>query len=67
MIYLKISQLTKAQYNRLQNHTDFDLESIENLVPLFKNQLLKKPLNPIQEDPNNPRTYTIKYLIRDYK
>jgi hypothetical protein len=67
LIYLKISQLTKAQYNRLQNHPDFELESIENLVPLFKNQLLKKTLNPIQEDLNNPRTYTIKNLIKDYK
>ena len=62
-----MSRLTKAQYNRLQNHPDFELEPIENLAPLFKNQLLKKTLNPIQEDPNNPRTYTIKYLIRGCK
>jgi hypothetical protein len=62
-----MSRLTKAQYNRLQNHPDFELEPIENLAPLFKNQLLKKTLNPIQEDPNNSRTCTIKCLIRDCK
>ena len=55
-----MSRLTKAQYNRLQNHPDFELEPIENLAPLFKNQLLKKTLNPIQEDLNNSKTYTIK-------
>ena len=62
-----MSRLTKTQYNRLKNHPDFELESIENLVPLFKNQLLKKTLNPIQEDPNNPRTCTIKCLIKGCK
>ena len=57
-------QLIKAKYNRLQNSPDFELEPIENQAPLFKNQLLKKTLNPIQEDPNNSRTCTVKYLIK---
>jgi hypothetical protein len=62
-----MSQLTKAQYNRAQNHPDFELGPIKNQVPLFKNQLLKKTLNPIQEDPNTPRTCTIKCLIKGCK
>ena len=42
-----MSQQTRAKYNRLQNHSDFKLESIVNQAPLFKHQLLKKTLNPI--------------------
>jgi hypothetical protein len=59
-----MSQQTRAKYNRLQNHPDFELELIINQAPLFKHQLLKKTLNPIQEDINNIRTYTIKCLIK---
>ena len=57
-------QSTKSKYNILQNHPDFELEPIENQTLLFKNQLLKKTLNPIQENPNNPRTCTVKCLIK---
>jgi hypothetical protein len=59
-----MSQLTKAKYNRLQNSLDFRLEPIEKQTTLFKNQLLKKTLNPIQENPNNPRTCTVQCLIK---
>jgi hypothetical protein len=59
-----MSQQTRAKYNRLQNHPDFKLELITNQAPLFKYQLLKKTLNPIQEDPNNMRTCTIKCLTK---
>ena len=59
-----MSQLTQAKYNRLQNSPDFELEPIENQALIFKNQLLKKTLNPIQEDPNNPRMCTVKCLIK---
>ena len=55
-----MSRLIKAHYNRAQNDPDLELGLIETQAPLFKNQLLKKTLNPIQEDPNNPRTCTIK-------
>ena len=60
-------RLTKAQYNRDQNHPDFELGPLKNQSPLFKNQFLKKTLNPIQENPNTPRTCTITCLIRGCK
>jgi len=59
-----MSQPTRAKYNRLQNHPDFELEPIANQAPLFKHQLLKKTLNPIQEDSDNMRTCTIKCLVK---
>jgi hypothetical protein len=62
-----MSQSTKSQYNRYQNDPDFRLEPIKNQTPLFKNQLLLKTLNPIQEDPNNPRTCTVQCLVKGYK
>ena len=42
-----MSQITQARYNKAQNHPDFELEPLINQPPLFKNQLLKKILNPI--------------------
>ena len=62
-----MSQSTKSQYNRYQNDPDFRLEPIKNQTPLFKNQLLLKTLNPIQEDPNNPRTCTVQCLVKGCK
>jgi hypothetical protein len=59
-----MSQSTGAKYNRLQNHPDFELEPIINQAPLFKFQYLKKTLNPIQEDPDNMRTCTVKCLVK---
>jgi hypothetical protein len=62
-----MSQITQARYNKAQNHPDFELEPLINQPPLFKNQLLKKILNPIQENPEDPRTCIIKCLVKGYR
>jgi hypothetical protein len=59
-----MSQSSLVKLNLAQNHPDFKLEPIIQQATLFKFQLLKKTLNPIQEDLTQPRTYTIKCLVK---
>ena len=59
-----MSQLSSIKLNLAQNSPDFILEPLEEQAPLFKFQYLKKTLNPIQEDPEETRMYTIKCLVR---
>lgn len=59
-----MSQSTLSKLNLLQNHPDFKLDPISIQGPLFKVGLLKKTLDPIQEDPTVMRTCTIKCLVK---
>jgi hypothetical protein len=59
--------MPKSQSTRLnitQNHPDFRLEPLSKQPALFKLEYLKKTLNPIQENPEDLRTCTIKCLVR---
>ena len=57
-------QLTSTKLNLQQNYPNFALNLISKQPPLFKKGLLKKTLNPIQEDLTNARTCTIKCLVK---
>ena len=61
-----MSQLSFIKINLAQNKDDFKLELIKNQAPLFKFLYLEKTLDLIQEDPEETRTCTIKYLVRGY-
>jgi hypothetical protein len=59
-----MSQQSLIKLNLAQNHPEFELKPIDEQASLFKKGYLKKILNPIQEDPHNTRTCTIKCLVR---
>jgi hypothetical protein len=59
-----MSQSKAIKVNIAQNNSDFKLEPLDQQVFFFKFELLKRTLNPIQEDPEETRTCTIKYLVR---
>ncbi len=52
-----MSYITSQKTNIEQNSSDFILPANKN--SLFKRGLLKKELNPPQEDPTKPRTVTV--------
>jgi len=62
-----MSQSRAVKINIAQNHPDFVLRPLTDEPPLFKFEYLRKVLDPIQEDPEDVRTYTIKYLVRNCK
>jgi hypothetical protein len=62
-----MSQGSSIKINLIQNHPDFKLKPINKQGPLFKKGYLKKTLDPIQEDPEETRTCTIKCLVRACK
>jgi hypothetical protein len=62
-----MSQGSSIKINLTQNHSDFKLELLDKQATLFKKGYLKKTLDPIQEDPKDTRTYTIKCLVRACK
>lgn len=62
-----MSQLTSKKLNRTQNKEDFKLEPISEQPPLFKFEYLKKTLDPIQNNPDNPRTCVVNCLVKGCK
>ena len=64
-----MSNKTSVALNLKQNQADFELESLDNQVPIFKYRYLSKTLDPPKENPeilSNYRTVTIKYLFKSY-
>ena len=61
-----MSQDSSIKLNISQNHPDFELRPLDKQASLFKKGYLKKTLNPIQENIEDLRTCTIKYMIRGY-
>jgi hypothetical protein len=58
-----MSQQSSIKLNISQNHPDFILKSLNKESLLFKKGYLKKTLNPIQENPEDSRTCTIRCLV----
>ena len=58
-----MSQKSSIKLNLSQNHSDFKLKPFDEQSSLFKKGYLKKTLNPIQQDPEETRIYTIKCLV----
>ena len=61
-----MSQDSSIKLNISQNHPDFELKPLDKQASLFKKGYLKKTLNPIQENIEDLRIYTIKCIIRGY-
>jgi hypothetical protein len=59
-----MSQPSSIKLNIIQNHPDFILKSLDKEPLLFKKGYLKKTLNPIQENPEDARTCTIRCLVQ---
>jgi hypothetical protein len=59
-----MSQQSLIKTNLAQNQPDFKLKPLDEQPYLFKKGYLEKILNPIQEDPEEARTCTIKCLVR---
>ena len=59
-----MSQQSLIKTNLAQNHPDFKLKPLDEQPYLFKKGYLGKILDPIQEDPEEDRTCTIKCLVR---
>ena len=59
-----MSQQSSIKLNISQNHPDFILKSLNKEPLLFKKGYLKKSLNPIQENPEDARTCTIRCLVQ---
>jgi len=62
-----MSQGSSIKINLIQNHSDFELRPLNEQATLFKKDYLKKTLDPIQEDPEDTRTCTVKCLVRACK
>jgi hypothetical protein len=61
-----MSQRSSIKLNLAQNSPDFKLKPLNKQGSLFKYGYLGKILDPIQEDPEDTRIYTIKCLVRAY-
>ena len=61
-----MSQDSSIKLNISQNHPDFELRLLDKQASLFKKGYLKRTLNPIQENIEDLRTYTIKYMVKGY-
>jgi hypothetical protein len=59
-----MSQGSSIKLNLTQNHPEFKLKPINEQASLFKKSYLRKTLDPIQEDPEETRTCTIRCLVR---
>jgi hypothetical protein len=59
-----MSQGSSIKINLAQNDPDFKLKPLNEQPPLFKKGYLEKILDPIQENPEETRTCTIKCLVR---
>jgi hypothetical protein len=62
-----MSQQSSIKTNLTQNRDDFELEPLEEQPPLFRLKYLERILDPLQEDPEDTRTCTIKCLVRGYR
>ena len=60
-------QGSSIKLNLAQNSLDFILKPLDEQGSLFKHGYLEKILNPIQENPEDTRTCTIKCLVRGCK
>jgi hypothetical protein len=59
-----MSQQSSINLNLAQNHPNFELKPLNEQPSLFKGGYLEKILDPIQENPEDIRTCTIKCLVR---
>jgi hypothetical protein len=59
-----MSKSSLVKINIAQNHPDFQVKLFNLQLVLFKLGYLKRYLDPIQENPEELRTCTIKYTIR---
>ena len=62
-----MSYITDICTNLAQNQLNFQLPTIKNKLIIFKRGYFIKELNPIQENPNLPRTIVVKYTYKNYK
>jgi len=60
-----MSYTTTKRTNLVQNSPNFRLP--ENLPPIFKKGLFTKTLDPIQPDPTQARTVTVKCTYKNCK
>ena len=58
-----MSQSSLIALNLKQNKPEFKLELIENQPPLFKYKFVSKVLDPPNNNPEDLRTVTIRYLF----
>ena len=59
-----MSQESSIKLNLTQNSSNFELKPLNKQPPLFKKGYLIRILDPIQEDPEEVCTYTIKCLVQ---
>ena len=62
-----MSQSSSIALNLKQNKLDFKLEPIENQSPLFKYKFVSKVLDPLNNNPEDLRTVTIRCLFTGCK
>ena len=60
-----MSYSTTQRTNLVQNSPDYKLP--DNQAPIFRKGLFIKTLDPIQPDPTQPRTVTVKCTYKNYK
>ena len=57
-----MSQTSLLALNLCQNREDFELKPLKDQTPLFKFKYLEKTLDPIKDNPQDPKK-TIKQLL----
>jgi hypothetical protein len=62
-----MSQTSSIKLNIAQNQPDFQVKPLNKQLPLFKLRYLKRYLNPIKENLEEPYICTIKCNIRNCK
>ena len=62
-----MSQKSSIKTNLIQNREDFSLRALNDQLSLFRFKYLEKVLDPLQEDPEDTRTCTVKCLVRACK
>jgi hypothetical protein len=62
-----MSQSLSFTLNYKQNLPDFTLGPLKNQPPLFKYKFLSKVLDPPNNNQEQLRTVTVKYLYQGYK
>ena len=60
-----MSYFTTTRTNITQNQEDFKLSNNQPLI--FKRGLFIKELDPIQQDPTQPRIVIVSYTYKNYK
>ena len=58
-----MSQSSSIALNLKQNSLEFKLDPIENQPPLFKYKFVSKVLDPLNNNPEDLRTVTVRCLF----